>query len=748
MATETARPIGIKSPLGEDALLLRSMTGSEQLGRLFQYELLVLSKDEAIKMDDILGQRVTVRLDLEGDKKRFFDGFVSRFAQTGRSVGYASYEVTVRPWLWFLTRRQDCRIFQEMTVPEIIKKVFKDDGFSDFDESLSGTYRTWNYCVQYRETDFDFVSRLMEQEGIYYFFKHEDGKHTLHLSDSYNAHALIPDYEQVPYYPPVENVVRKEEHVSDWSITREVMPGVYSLQDFDFEKPSVDLGTKSKIQRKHEKADLEVYDFPGEYLEEGDGKNYAKARIEELQSQHERIHAVADARGFTPGGLFELTGYPREDQNREYLIVSANYDLQSTQFETGGASEEETFGVRVSAIESKTPYRTPRFTPKPTIPGPQTAMVVGKSGEEIWTDKYGRVKVQFHWDRQGKRDENSSCWVRVAQVWAGKNWGAIHIPRIGQEVIIEFLEGDPDEPIITGRVYNAEAMPPYGLPGSATQSGIKSRSSKGGGGGNFNEIRMEDKKGSEELYIHAEKNHTNITENDRGEDVGHDRSLHVGHDKSETIDNNKTITVAVDHTESIGANKKLDVGANHTETIGANKSMTVGANHDETIAANMSINIGANLAENVAIAYTENVGAAMAVNVGAAMAINVGAAMSTNVGAVKSTTVGASNSLKVGGSDSESIGGGKTVSIGSDLGEKVGGGHSETVAAAYALKAKTVAITADNEITITTGSASISMKSDGTITIQGKDITIQGSGKINAKADSDIVMKGSKILQN
>ncbi|MBI4241706.1 MAG: type VI secretion system tip protein VgrG [Candidatus Rokubacteria bacterium] len=733
MVTQKTRPIGVKTPLGEDVLLLRSMTGSEHLGRLSQYELSVLSAEESVKMDDILGQNITIQLEVADDQQRFFNGYVSRFAQTGRTAGYATYQVTVRPWLWFLTRRQDCRIFQDMTVPEIIKKVFQDYDFADFDESLSGSYRKRGYCVQYRETDFDFVSRLMEEEGIYYYFKHQDGRHTLLLADSYGAHSLLPGYEKVPYYPPTENVVRKEEHVHDWAITREVMPGLCTLQDFDFQKPGVDLATRSKIQKRHALADFEIYDYPGMYFKEEDGKNYARARIEELHSQHEQVHGVANARGFMPGGLFELTGFPREDQNREYLIVSASYDLQTAEFETGGPSADgPRYACRFSAIESKTPYRTPRFTPKPVLQGPQTAIVVGKEGEEIWTDKFGRVKVQFHWDRLGKKDENSSCWVRVASVWAGKQWGGIHIPRIGQEVVVEFLEGDPDRPIVTGRVYNADAMPPYGLPDNATQSGLKSRSSKGGTGDNFNEIRFEDKKGNEELYIHAEKNHTNITENDRGEDVGHDRSLHVAHDKSEAIDNNKAIKVGVDHTEEIGANKTLKVGANHDESIGAN----------------MTINIASMLTENVGINYAETVGAAMELTIGAAFTETVGAVKAQTIGANKtvdvganhSVSVGSSETIKVGGDKSDTVSGGKTISVGKDLKEAISGGHTETVTKAYALKAKSISVVAEDEITIKTGDASIGMKKNGDIVIKGKAITVKGSG--------DIVIKGSKVEAN
>jgi type VI secretion system secreted protein VgrG len=731
METQKDRAIGIKTPLGDDVLLLRSMTATEEMGRLFEYELSLVSDNESIKMDDILGQRVTVRLELGDDKKRYFDGFVSRFVQTGLTARGVTYEATVRPWLWFLTRRADCRIFQEMSVPDIIKKVFQDAGFSDFKFALNGNHGAWEYCVQYRETDFNFVSRLMEQEGIYYFFTHEDGKHTLNLADNYGAHDPLPGNETVPFYPPSDKV--REDHVHEWSITQEVFPGLYSLQDFDFEKPGADLSAQSKIKRDHQHADAEVYDYPGEYHEVKDGKDYAKARIEELQWQHEQVEGAGVVRGLLPGGLFSLSGHPRDDQNREYLVVSAVHELESPDFETGGSGDDgPNCTCRFEAIESKTPFRTPRLTPKPIVQGPQTAMVVGKSGEEIWTDKYGRVKLQFHWDRQGKKDENSSCWVRVAQVWAGATWGSIHIPRIGQEVIVEFLEGDPDQPIITGRVYNADSMPPYGLPDNATQSGLKSRSTKGGDAANFNEIRMEDKKGSEELYIHAEKDHTNITENDRNEEVGHDRKLLVKHDKSEKIENNKTIEVTVDHTETIGGNKKLDVAKNHDETIGSS----------------MTIDVGANLTESVAIAYTENVGAAMAINVGAAMAIDVGAAMSTNVGAANALDVGGSNTKNVAKDDSESINGGKTVAVAKDLAETIEGEHKETVTKAFALTAKSVAITAEDEITIKTGDALISLKKDGTITIKGKDVTVQGSGKINVKADSDLIMKGSKIAQN
>ncbi|HET6278678.1 MAG TPA: type VI secretion system tip protein VgrG, partial [Candidatus Polarisedimenticolia bacterium] len=546
--------IELSTTLGEDVLLFHSMSATEQLGGLFEYKLEMESTDEKVKFEDILGQHVTVRLTLHNDKERFFNGYVTRFSQVEAEPDKSRYSAVVRPWLWFLTRTSDCRIFQEMTVPEVIEKVFAEHDYAAFENKLSGSYRKWVYCVQYRETDFNFVSRLMEQEGIYYYFKHAKDKHTLILADAYNSHEAIPGYEEVPYFPPTANVVRESDHFTSWSASQEVQSGAYTLTDFDFEKPKADLAVKSTASRKHDKAKLEIYDYPGEYLESGDGEQYVKARLEELQAQHERVNGAGNVRGMYSGGLFKLTKYPRGDQNREYLVVSADHRLQGMAYASSGESAADQYTGSIVAMDSKEPYRPMRVTPKPIVQGPQTAIVVGKAGEEIWTDKYGRVKIQFHWDREGKEDENSSCWVRVAQVWAGKTWGGIQIPRIGQEVIVEFLEGDPDRPIITGRVYNADAMPPYALPDNQTQSGIKSRSSKGGAGENFNELRFEDKKGEEQVFLHAEKNQDIEVENDE--------THWIGHDRTKKVDNDEKTTIGHDRTEEVKNDEKITIGNN------------------------------------------------------------------------------------------------------------------------------------------------------------------------------------------
>ena len=551
-----------------DVLLFRDMSMTEELGRLFTIDLNLLSEQGDITFEDILGQNVTIELELAGGGKRYFNGHVTRFSQTEGLDHYASYQATVRPWFWFLTRTADCRIFQDMSVPDIVKKVFRDLGYTDFEDKLTRNYRTWEYCVQYRETDFNFVSRLLEQEGIYYYFTHDDGVHNLVLSDGDAAHKSLPSNSVIDYYPLDSKVVKKD-YIFRWNITKQVQPGKYELNEFDFEKPIAKLDTKSEIVQNHKIADYEIYDYPGEYTKTDDGEKYVQARIEELHCQYEQAQGQSVVRDLTTGYKFKLKKYPRDDQNREYLITSATHTIHSHGYLSSSGDGGDPYSNSFSVIESNTPYRASRTTPKPIVQGTQTAIVVGPSGEEIHTDKYGRVKIQFHWDRYGKKDENSSCWVRVAQIWAGKRWGGIHIPRMGQEVIVDFMEGDPDRPIITGRVYNADQMPPYNLPANKTQSGIKSRSSKKGTNANFNEIRMEDKKGNEELYIHAEKHHTNITENNRNEKVGNDRALKVGNDKSEEIGN--------DHTIDIGSALMIDAGAKIILKTGASKiTMTAG----------------------------------------------------------------------------------------------------------------------------------------------------------------------------
>ena len=545
-ATQANRTFAVTTPLGDDVLLFHSMSANEQLGRLFQIDLDLLSEDPEIKLQDILGQSVTVHFKRPDDETRYFNGLVSQFSQAGSHGNLFVYRATLHPWFWFLTRTADCRIFQNQQVPDIIKEVFRDQGFSDFEDALSGTYREWENCVQYRETDFNFISRLMEQEGIYYYFKHEDGKHTLVLSDSISAHETVTGYEEVPYYPQQEGERRERDHIYDWSLNQNLQPGIYALNDFDFKKPKANLEVKSSIPREHEQAEFEIYDYPGEYKENSDGETYVRARIEELQAQHEEVQGQGNVAGLMTGCLFKLTNYSREDQNREYLITAANYNLGPQEYESDFAeSGGAMLTCGITAIDKQQAYRAPRITPKPIVQGPQTAIVVGKAGEEIWTDQYGRVKVQFHWDRYGKADEDSSCWVRVSQIWAGKSWGSMHIPRIGQEVIVVFLEGDPDQPIIAGRVYNEDNKPPYPLPDEKTKSTIKSNTSKGGG--SANELLMEDLEGKTQVVLSNAYGHKITEDEDTQSLTIETRDQHKIH----LDDKNKKISVQTTNAHSM-----------------------------------------------------------------------------------------------------------------------------------------------------------------------------------------------------
>ena len=557
----------INSPLGPDKLILAEMGGSEELGRLFDYELQLTSDDPAIDLNQLLGKPMSLSVQQSVGSSRHFHGIVARCSQSVDQGQFAAYRVTLRPWLWLLTRTSDCRIFQHLSAPQIIKQVFRDLGFSDFEDLLSRNYREREYCVQYRETSFDFVSRLMEEEGIYYFFRHEQERHVLVLADAYGAHQKAPGYETVPYYPP-DGQHRERDHINDWHLAQEVQPGSLELNDYDFQRPSARIDVRSAMPRPHQAGDYPLYDYPGAYEQTQDGEHYARTRLESLQSLHERIELRGNARGLGSGHLFSLSNFSRQDQNREYLIVAARYYVHQERLESGGGSGAAQFESNLSCIDAQQSYRPVGSTLRPIVKGPQTAVVVGPAGEEIWTDQYGRVKVHFHWDRHDQSNENSSCWIRVSQATAGKNWGSIQIPRIGQEVIVSFLEGDPDRPIITGRVYNAEQTVPYDLPGSATQSGMKSRSSKGGSPANFNEIRMEDKKGAEQLYVHAERNMDSVVEQNQ--------TLSVGISRVKTVGMIETVTIGQDRLRSVRHRDILLVGGDKRDSVHGNYVMDAG----------------------------------------------------------------------------------------------------------------------------------------------------------------------------
>ena len=717
-------PFTLTTPLPEADLRFDSMQHSAGVSMLEETQLFLLSDKSEIAPEQLLGQPVNVKIKLREGELRHVCGYVTRFG-LGRHQGrYFGYLAEVRPWLWFLTRSSDCRIFQEMTVPEIVKKVFADYGaIAVFEFKLDRSYRKRDYCVQYRETDFNFVARLMEDEGIFWYFEHDEGEHKLVVVDSSGALSAAPHAESLPYYGNTAQASPDVDIVTEWNFAREVRPGKVALRSYWFETPSTSLEATKAEKRSHDQAEYELYDYQGDYFKKAEGEQIAAVRLDETQAKHERLSGRTNACGLANGRLFSLTRHPREDQNAEYFVVQTEISASVNSLESGNDAGE--YSCQFVALPSSQAYRPPRRTPKPFVQGPQSAVVTGPAGEEIFTDKYGRVKVQFHWDRYGKKNETSSCWMRVSHPWAGKSFGAIHIPRIGQEVIVDFLEGDPDQPLITGRVYNAEQMPPWELPANATQSGILTRSSKGGAYGNANALRFEDKKGSEQVWLHAEKNQDIEVENDETHWVGHDRTktidhdetTHVKHDRTETVDNDETITIHHDRTERVDNNETISIGVNRSEDVGRNETISIGNDRNESVGGNESVSI------------TKN------------RSMDVGADETLSVTKNRSHSVGKNETISVGDNLSHTVGKDATIDVRGQRQSTIGSNESVQVGKKFYLEA-------GDEIVLKTGDASITMKKDGTIQIKGKDITVQGSGKITVKASSDVVIKGSKIAEN
>ena len=639
--------MAITTALGADALVLNRFTARERISGLFEIEADLASEDGAADFSQVVGHNATIRLELGEKGTRYFNGYVSRLRQMGHHQRYARYRATLVPWFWFLTRTADCRVFQRKSTLEIAEEIFNGSRFgSEFwSPRTSESYQKRRYCVQYRETDFNFVSRLLESEGIYYWFDHSNGRHRLVLADRLGASQPAPGYATLEYQELVQGPAIEREVITEWSLEKAVQPAQYDLKDFDFKKPSDPLKGKHEISRPHGMARFPVYDYPGEYFEAGEADRHARLRLEELQAQHEVLHGSTSAMGLAAGGVFELQKHPRSDQNRKYLITELTLTADAGEFASGG-SGEEFYVCSFTAIPSTTPFRAARVTPKPVVQGVQTATVVGPKGEEIHTDKYGRVKVQFHWDRYGKADEDSSCWVRVSQDWAGKKWGALYLPRIGQEVIVEFLEGDPDRPIITGRVYNAEAMPPYDLPAEKTKSTLKSNSSKGGQG--FNEIRFEDNKGKEQIFVHAEKNEDIRVKNDALEWIGNERHLIVKKDQLEKVEGDKHSKVKGDrlsktegdvgdtikggHLVAIDGDAQRKVKGKQSEKIDGDVSLKVGMNLNTEAGQKISIKSGMDFHGKAGMNYAMDAGMAVHIKGGMTVVIEAGMQLSLKVG--------------------------------------------------------------------------------------------------------------------
>lgn len=561
----------------EKTLLLHAFSGFEGVSQLFSFDLNLYSRDANINFDKIIGQDLTIGfLEVGGLNRRAFNGVVSRFVQLPGEGRLAHYQAEMVPWLWLLTRTADCRIFQNSTVPDIVIQVLHEFGFRDVESRLQKTYIKHECCVQYHETALNFVMRLMEQEGIFFFFKHETDKHILVVADTLSKVEMVPGRSTVSYRPlQGTGETRQDEAVHSWSRKQEFRACKYALRDFNFETPdkSLQFHVESTAAQPN-RCKFEIYDYPGKYGNSDQGDATVRRRMEEEDAARVVITGESDLRSLAPGFLFELSEFQRFEPGREqenglFFLTSVMHEAREGEFRSTGGGSTSSYSNAFTCVPSSVPFCPRRVTSKPIIQGAQTAIVVGPKGEEIYTDKYGRIKVQFHWDRYGKRDETSSYWIRVAQPWAGKGWGAISIPRVGDEVVVDFIDGDPDRPIVTGCVYNSSRMPPYRLPGNHTHSGIRTRSSKSGGDENFSEICFEDKKGDERLVIHAEKFKGESVEGDSEESVGRDRRMSIARNQQELVQGDKHGHVKGHRLEKVEGDASLTVVGRRDEKVGS-----------------------------------------------------------------------------------------------------------------------------------------------------------------------------------
>lgn len=576
---QTGRLLSLTSPLGADVLIPLAFDGEEGVSQLFRFTIDVAAKKETIEPGDLLGKSVTLSVARKGGTARKFNGMVRSFS-AGPMAGreHRSFRLELVPDLWKTTRTSDCKIFQEKTVVQIIEAILSDAGITNFKkQGLSGTHNARDYCVQYRETDFAFISRLMEEEGIFYYFTHEEGKHTLVLSDSVSGYGDGLD-ASLEYAGQGQG---SELGLHAWRPGYAFQSGKWTLDDYDFEAPGTDLqASTATVLSVSAFKSWERFDYPGRYVKKADGTTLSRLLMEADEAEYQLCDGESGYRGLGPGLKFTLAKHPiAAEQNKIYVPVLMRH-AASDYSHFGNQSGPPTYRNSFTAMPAATTARPQRRTPKPIVQGPQTAVVTGPSGEEIYTDKYGRVRVQFHWDRLGTKDEKSSCFVRVAQMMAGKNWGAQFVPRIGMEVVVAFLEGDPDRPLVVGCVYNGENMPPYTLPDNKTQSGFKSRSSAKGDAATFNELRFEDKKDSEEIYFHAQKDFKRMVENDDTLQVDNNQTITVKKDRKLTVsEGNETTTISKgNRTATISeGNEKLTVtkGDRTVEVSAGDDKLTV-----------------------------------------------------------------------------------------------------------------------------------------------------------------------------
>ena len=691
--------------------------GHEGLSQLFEVHVQVACKAGDLSFADVVGMPAVLTFRV-GETVRHLHGMVASFEQGDEGKKLTAYRAVVVPSVWRLLHRRDSRIFQALTVPEILKKVLSAAGVpSDgFRFSLNGSYAPREYVVQYRESDWTFACRLMEEEGIAYHFEHSESAHLLVLTDAPAAFGPIAAPEKVVFRPPLGALV-KDEHVSRFRYSERVRSGKVTLRDYNFKKPGL-LLEGAELAEKND--DLEIYDYPGEHESPDVATALAKVRLEEQQASRRTGDGESACPRFVPGATFTLADHPRDDLNREFLITRVDHHGAEPGLEQGETGAP--YGNRFQVIPAGVPFRPPRITPRPTIKGIQTAIVTGPAGEEIHTDEHGRIKVQFHWDRQGKKDDKSSCWIRVSQIWAGGAWGAVFLPRIGHEVVVDFIEGDPDRPLVVGSVYHGTNVPPYGLPAEKTKSTIKSSSSKGGGGSN--ELRFEDKKGSEEVFLHGQKDWNILIEHDKDQMVGHDESHLVKHDRD------------------------LTVGNDDMETIGGNRTIAVAKNLAETVGENVTVGVSGSVAVTIDGDETETIAGEQSLDVRKSQSTSIGKDKSESVGGSSSEKVTKNKSVDVDENFTLSVTKDGTIQIGKNAKEEVGEKKTVIVGKELSIQVGDAKITVKKNGDITVHGKNISVKGTGPIQVDGKKISVKSEGDVNVQASGNVKIKGSNVGVN
>ena len=719
---------------GPEELLVTSFQGSEAVSELFRFEIDLASVEQELDLTAMIGEPGTLTIsDPGGD--RFVHGVIASAETAGFGSRYARYRVTLVPQVWPLLLRRRSRIYEELSVPDIVRQVLDADGIpSDrYRINAAGTHAVREYCVQYRESDWDFGARLLEEEGFRFYFEHDDRSALLVIDDSAASYPPIEGDGTVNFHDPRLGV-REEDLIWELTAARRMTIRSARLRDFDFKRPRNLPEAQSTCSEgaAQTEENAEEYDYPGGFV----GGDMATAMSLYRAGEHAAAGVVVSGRGdvarFRPGFRWTLDGHTRGDLNREYAVIRVTHTASQEMAAQDEAEQEAptVYENQFECIPADVSYRPPRRTPRPRVRGTQTAMVVGPQGEEIHTDVHGRIRVNFHWNRLDGHNDGSSCWIRVGQIWAGAGWGAVFIPRIGHEVVVSFLEGDPDRPLVIGSVYNGVNPPPYDLPGQKTKSTIKSESTPGGGG--FNELRFEDAKGSEEIWLHGQKDWNIQINNDKTGNIGHDESITVGRNRYLKVKKNETIEIDVDRDETIGANRTEKVGATHDETIGGSKQIKILGSRTESVAGSST--------EAVVGSKSTSVGGSLTLLVGGAVSATFSKQMSLSISGAREESVGAEQTLNVSGDRTTVVGGADTIQVTGDRAESIAGGLSISADGKYGLSAKSVKIEAKDEITLKVGSAELIMKKSGDITLKGAKIKIEGSGKV--------IVKGSQTAIN